>query len=473
MKDKLNLLTSIVPNERQLIIQSMMYYAFVHFSINTFTGKEWGDGSEKEQLFNPKSLSVEQWCQAIKDSEMTGIVITAKHHDGFCIWQTKTTEYSIKNSPYKSGKGDIIKELSCACKKFNLKLGLYLSLWDRNSKLYGTADYMDFYIQQLTELLTQYGEIFMLWLDGACGAAIDGKIPMQYDFERITKTALKYQPKIVVANQGPDIRWVGNESGIARAAEWNVVPADDAIKICEEKQQENTDFKKFQKDAVKNNKDVSLNMRNIEKFNKFVWKPAEVDVSIRPGWFYHKREDLRVKSIKKLMKIYYGAVGGNSLLLLNIPPNKKGLFCKRDVKRLKEMGDLIRLERTLEIDIDSLSTTSHEKTDFPLSNLMIGDTFSPQLRGSYDLTIKFTKATVDRICIQEDTRFSQRIEEFEIMTIADDRLTNLYKGETIGFNRIAIFVPILTDNLTIRILRCRNEPYIKTIRVFKKGGFRP
>ncbi|MDR0696984.1 MAG: alpha-L-fucosidase [Christensenellaceae bacterium] len=471
MSDKLELYTKTVPNDRQLLIQSMKFYAFIHFSINTFTGKEWGSGFEKPELFNPTALDVDQWCRAIKSAEMKGVVITAKHHDGFCLWQTQTTQHSIGYTPYKNGGGDIIKELSEACKRYNLRLGIYLSPWDRNCKLYGTSRYMDFYIEQLTELLTQYGDIFMLWLDGACGAALDGKTPMSYDYDRIYNTALHYQPKIILANQGPDVRWVGNESGIARISEWNVIPASNSARnlAC---QQTDADNKQFQDDCLNNMSDDMGSREVLENYDSFVWRPAEVDVSIRPGWFYHSSQNLRVKSINKLMKIYYGAVGGNSLLLLNIPPNKKGLFHKRDVLRLKKMGDLIRLEESLKVAIDNVFTTSNQKTEFPLLNLKTGGTYSPKINDKYDITLQFNKSTIDRVTIEEDTRYSQRVEEFVILTQNAGKTIKLYSGGVIGFNKIAIFKPIMTDNLTLVILQARLEPYIKSIKIHKVGGFR-
>ena len=246
--DRLDLYTSIVPNRRQLIIQDMKYYAFIHYGVNTFTNREWGSGKENESVFNPKKQDAEQWCSAIKDAGMKGVILTCKHHDGFCLWQTKTTEHSIKNSPYKNGRGDVVKEVSDACKKYGLKFGVYLSPWDRNAKCYGSEQYNDFYIEQLTELLTNYGEIFMLWLDGACGAKADGQPVQKYDFERIWDTAVQLQPNIVMSGCAPDVRWIGNESGKTRESEWNVVP-----KFQYEQQnfaancQDNDDMKKFQK----------------------------------------------------------------------------------------------------------------------------------------------------------------------------------------------------------------------------------
>ena len=246
--DRIDLYTSIVPNRRQLIIQEMKYYAFVHYGINTFTNREWGNGKESEKLFNPKKQNTDQWCEAIAAAGMKGVILTCKHHDGFCLWPTETTEHSIKNSPYKNGKGDVVREVSESCKKYGLKFGVYLSPWDRNAECYGTPEYNDFYIRQLTELLTNYGDIFMLWLDGACGAKADGQPVQKYDFERIWNTAVELQPDIVMSGCAPDVRWIGNESGKTRESEWNVVPKfeydqQNFAANC----QTDDDMKKFQK----------------------------------------------------------------------------------------------------------------------------------------------------------------------------------------------------------------------------------
>lgn len=448
MKDeRLDLYTSIVPNRRQLIIQEMKYYAFIHYGVNTFTNREWGNGKEDESVFNPRKQNTDQWCQAIADAGMKGVILTCKHHDGFCLWQTKTTEHSVKNSPYKNGKGDVVREVSESCKKYGLKFGVYLSPWDRNAKCYGTPEYNDFYIEQLTELLTDYGEIFMLWLDGACGAKSDGKPVQDYDFERIWNTALELQPNIVMSGCAPDVRWIGNESGKTRESEWNVVP-----KFQYEQQnfavncQTDDDMKAFQKRC----QDVMLpdmgSREFLSNFDEFMWYPAEVDVSIRLGWFYHPLQIFTLKSLNHLMKIYYNSAGNNSLMLLNIPPNKDGLLAKRDVKRLREMGKWIRKENELLI-----REAKTEKSD-----------------NGYTIKLTFTRQSVDRIRLSEDTTKSQRVEKFSIY--ADDK--KIFNGTIIGFSKTAIFEPITTDNITVKIEECRKEPYIQQAEVIATGAYR-
>lgn len=446
-KNRIDLYTSIVPNRRQLIIQEMKYYAFIHYGVNTFTNREWGNGKESETIFNPKKQNTDQWCKAISDAGMKGVILTCKHHDGFCLWPTKTTEHSIKNSPYKNGKGDVVREVSESCKKYGLKFGVYLSPWDRNAKCYGTPAYNDFYIEQLTELLTDYGDIFMLWLDGACGARADGQPVQKYDFERIWSTAVKLQPDIVMSGCAPDVRWIGNESGKTRESEWNVVPKFeyDQQNIAANCQTDD-DMRKFQKRC----QDVMLpdmgSREFLSNYDEFMWYPAEVDVSIRLGWFFHPMQRLTLKSLNHLMKIYYHSAGNNSLMLLNIPPNKNGLFAKSDVKRLEEMGRWLRKEEELVI-----RNAEYKKSE-----------------DGFTVTLSFPMQSVDRIRIAEDTTKSQRVERFEIH--ANGR--KIFDGTIIGFSRIAVFEPVVTDKITVRITECRNEPYIEKAEAVATGAYR-
>lgn len=444
---RIDLYTSITPNERQLKIQNMPFYAFIHYGLNTFTGNEWGKGNDSPSVFNPTAQDAEQWCRAIKASGMKGVVLTCKHHDGFCLWQTNTTDYSVKNSRYKNGKGDVVREVSDTCRKYGLKFGIYLSPWDRNSALYGTDAYNDFYIAQLTELLTNYGEIFMLWLDGACGASADGRPVQKYDFERIWSTALKLQPDIVMSGCAPDIRWVGNESGRARESEWNVVPKFQyELQNIAANCQQDSDFKKFQKRCQDVMAEDIGSREFLADYDEFMWYPAEVDVSIRRRWFYHLFDSFAVKSLHRLMEIYYGSVGSNCLLILNVPPNRKGLLCKKDVKRLKEMGAMLKKED--DCVIDSTYSANDSCTAFD---------------------IKFDCQSVDRLRLSENTTKSQRVEKFEIY--ANSKC--IFRGTVIGFSKIAIFdEPIETDNLTLKILSSRNKPHINKIEVCKTGAYR-
>lgn len=472
--EKIDIYTSVVPNHRQKIVQDMKFYAFIHFTVNTFTGKEWGNGTESPSIFNPTDLDTDSWCEAIKSSGMKGVILTCKHHDGFCLWPTRTTEHCIRNAPYKGGKGDIVAELAASCKRYGLKFGVYLSPWDRNSEYYSTDKYMDFYIQQLTELLTNYGDIFMLWLDGACASHRDGKPAQKYDFDRIYAKALELQPNICMSGCAPDIRWVGNESGVARESEWNVVPKYDyAYQNFAAECQQDDDFVRFQKRC----RDVMVkdmgSREFLSKYDEFMWYPAEVDVSIRLGWFYHWWQIFCSRSLRQLMKMYYGSVGGNCLFLLNIPPNSKGRFANSDIKKLNAMGKWIRKEEDLSIKINTITASSSSKPSFEIEKILTNATYSPINESDiYLIKCNFDKVKIDRVHLREDTDYSQRVEKYEIWTSINSVDKLLFTGSVIGFNKIAIFLPILTDNITIKITECRHEPYINLIDIKKEGAYR-
>ncbi len=354
----------VKPTARQLErLRETQFYAFIHFSPNTYTGLEWGTGKEDPAIFNPTELDCDQWVEAIKSAGMKGVVITAKHHDGFCLWQTATTEHSIKNSPYKNGKGDVVRELAEACKRGGIKFGFYLSPWDRNAACYGTDEYNDFYRAQLTELLTNYGEVFHVWLDGACGEGPSGKKQV-YDFESYFELIRKYQPNATIfKDEGPDLRWCGNESGTARASEWAVVPYE-LCYFCE-KQTEGKLVEGSLDGIYNNNKNIGT-LENIMYSEGLVFAPSEFDMSIRPGWFYHPEEEPH--SLERLFNTYVSTVGGNATFNLNIPPMPNGKFDPRDVERLKQLGEKIRTEfavnlcEGVEITCNHINDTQSEYT---------------------------------------------------------------------------------------------------------------
>ena len=284
-----------VPTPQQAAWQRLEMTMFHHVGVNTFTDREWGDGKENPAIFNPEGLDARQWVRAAKDAGFGLMILTAKHHDGFCLWPSKLTDHGVRSSPWKGGKGDVVREFVDACRAADMKIGLYLSPWDRHEKTYGSDDYNAHFKGQLTELLTQYGTIDELWFDGACGEGPNGRKQV-YDWAGYYGVIRRLMPKAVIAICGPDIRWVGNESGVARPGESSVQ----------------------------------------KRGNDLVWYPAECDVSIRPGWFYHKGEDGRVKPLDHLLDIYYKSVGRNSVLLLNVPPDRRGLFADADLARLRE-----------------------------------------------------------------------------------------------------------------------------------------
>ena len=297
------------PTPQQLDWHEKEFYLFMHFGPNTFTNLEWGHGTEKEEIFNPTGLDCEQWCRIARASGATGIIITAKHHDGFCLWPSKYSTHTVRESKWKNGKGDVLKELSAACKKYGLRFGVYISPWDRNHPDYGTEKYNDVFVNMMKELFTNYGPIWELWWDGANGEGPNGKKQV-YDWKRFEKTVRELSPNTVVFSDiGPDIRWCGNESGIAGTTNWNTL-----------------DTAGFTRGAGAPSQDT-LNTGNADGK---AWIPAECDVSIRPGWFWHENENSKVKTPEELFSLYLKSVGRGANLLLNVPPDRRGLIHEND-----------------------------------------------------------------------------------------------------------------------------------------------
>lgn len=441
-------LIEIRPSKRQIEIQKLGFYAFFHFTINTFTGKEWGDGQESPSLFNPKEMDADQWVSAIKAAGMKGAILTCKHHDGFCLWPSKYTEHSVKASPYKKGQGDIVREVSEACRRHGIKFGVYLSPWDRNQETYGQGTaYNDYFVNQLTELLTQYGELFCVWFDGACGEGKNGK-KQDYDWDRYYKTIRKYQPNACISVTGPDVRWCGNEAGDTRASEWSVVPAvlSMAEKIAEASQQEdNTAFR--EKTISSMEQDLGSRER-LKDEEKLIWYPAEVDVSIRPGWFYHKEEDTQVRSLENLVDIYEKSVGGNAMLLLNIPPMPNGKLNEADVARLEELGTFLRKKYEKNLAKDAHIDIEENKAQMKI-------------------TAKWDALTdVSAIVLKEDIRFSQRVEKYQVFIQGEEGLELLYEGTTIGFRKIISINKRKTNTVIVEINDFRVKPVLFDIEIY-------
>ena len=435
----------VVPTERQLRhLRETPFYAFVHFSPNTYTGLEWGTGKEDPAIFNPTELDCDSWVEAIKSAGMKGAVITAKHHDGFCLWQTETTEHSIKNSPYKNGKGDIVREFADACRRGGIKFGFYLSPWDRNCELYGTDAYNDFYRAQLTELLTNYGDVFHVWFDGACGEGPSGKKQV-YDFESYFELVRKYQPNATVfKDEGPDIRWCGNESGSARAAEWAVVPWE-LCYFCE-KQTEGKLFDGELKHIYNSDKDIGT-LENIMYSSGLVFCPSEIDMSIRPGWFYHPEEEPH--SLERLFNTYFRSVGGNTTFNLNIPPMPNGKFDQRDIVSLKELGDKIR---------------SSFAVDF-CENAKVTRTSLGGYQCEYLVELDEEK-DINFFELEEDITQGQRVESFRILRRKDGLWDKVYSNYTTIGNKRIIEEDVQCDAFKIVVEASRGEPIISKIAAY-------
>lgn len=428
LQQKVDMAARLIPSPQQLAWQQMELTAFLHFGINTFTGREWGDGTEDPALFNPSGLDAEQWVRTLKDAGFKMVLLTAKHHDGFCLWPTKTTTHSVASSPWKNGKGDVVKELRDACDKYGMKFGVYLSPWDRNASCYGDSPkYNQFFIQQLTELLTNYGEVHEVWFDGANGEGPNGKKQV-YDWDAFYKTIRKLQPEAVMAIMGDDVRWVGNEKGIGRETEWSATVLTPGIYTRSD--ENNKQLGVFGQAKDLGSREVLKNAREL------FWYPSEVDVSIRPGWFYHKEEDAKVKSLKHLTDIYFQSVGYNSVLLLNIPPDRRGLINEADVTRLKEFAE-------------------YRKQAFADDRVRDGQKLWEAGPGSeriYDLK---PGSEINVVMLQEDISKGQRVEAFSVEAQTIDGWKEIGRGTTVGYKRLLRFPAVKSNRLRIKMEGCR------------------
>ncbi|MES2798128.1 MAG: alpha-L-fucosidase [Bacteroidota bacterium] len=437
-----------LPSQRQLNWEKLSYYAFTHFGPNTFTDLEWGHGTETEDIFNPTALDCEQWVKTFKQAGIEGVIITAKHHDGFCLWPSKYSKHTVRESKWKNGKGDVLRELSNACKKYGLKFGLYLSPWDRNHPDYGTEKYNQVFVNMLNEVLTNYGPIFEVWFDGANGEGPNGKKQV-YDFELFNSTVRKLQPNSVIfSDVGPDIRWVGNERGFAGETNWSTI----------------------------NNQGWYAGKAGIEKQlnegheNGFAYQPTEIDVSIRPGWFFHEKENEKVKSADELMSIYLKSVGRNGNLLLNIPPDMRGRIHKNDSLALlnfKEKREEL-LGKKLKINPEKIGINGKKSS---LSKALVDGNNSTflSMNQEKELTIEmdFGKNTSTKgIQLREYLPKGQHIKSFEIEGFNGENWTVITKGTTIGNRRILTWNPLSINKLRIKILDAFDTINLSGIEVY-------
>lgn len=414
-EQKVNMAAHLVPSARQLNWQELELTAFLHFGVNTFTDREWGTGKEDPAIFNPSDLDAEQWVRTLRDAGFKLVILTAKHHDGFCLWPTATTPHSVASSPWRDGNGDVVADLRRACDKYDMKLGLYLSPWDRHAPEYGDSDaYNDLFVAQLTELLTHYGKIDEVWFDGACGEGPNGK-RQEYDWLRFRAVMDSLQPDAVLAITGDDVRWVGNENGLGRETEWSATPLVPAI---------------FPHAAAENGR---MGLNNLTKdlgsrtllaeAHELHWWPSEVDVSIRPGWFYHDSE--QPHSLRRLAEIYLASVGRNSVLLLNVPPNRQGRISEADSLRLCEF---------------------HQ---------WISQNFKPAV------------GQINAVSICEDIAQGQRVEAFTVMAHTAAGWIDVASGTTIGRRRIVTFPAVDADMVHVRVDSSRATPHILSVTPHK------
>ncbi|WP_455672121.1 alpha-L-fucosidase [Phocaeicola sp.] len=439
MEQKVDMASRLVPTKQQLEWQQMEFTCFLHFGINTFTGREWGDGKEDPAIFNPTALDCEQWVRALKEGGFKMAIITAKHHDGFCLWPTKTSKHSVASSPWKDGKGDVVRELRDACDKYGLKFGVYLSPWDRNAACYGEGEaYNKFFIEQLTELLTNYGEVHEVWFDGANGEGPNGK-KQEYDWDAILKTIRKYQPKAVTAICGDDVRWVGNEGGLGRSTEWSPTVLTPGVYPRANEQNKALGLNAMSKDL--GSRELLANATEV------FWYPSEVDVSIRPGWFYHADQDNQVRSLANLANIYFQSVGYNSVLLLNIPPDKRGLIHENDVQRIKELAGYV-------------------KKSFADNQVKSGgNTWTAKVGDVKEYDVK-DGALVNTFLIQEDIAKGQRVEGFTIEIFNDGAWRHVGEGTTIGYKRLVRFSDSKAEKLRVTINASRGTANITNVGLY-------
>lgn len=470
MNDLAQKLISVVPTPRQLKWHELKFYAFIHFGMNTFYNSEWGTGKEDPQRFNPTELDTDQWISTLKEAGMKAVILTCKHHDGFCLWPSAYTEHSVKNSPYKDGKGDIVGEMAASCKKYGLKFGVYLSPWDMNNVCYGDSPkYNEYFVNQLTELLTNYGDIFSVWFDGACGEGANGK-KQEYDWKAYYEVIRRLQPEAVVAICGEDVRWCGNEAGHCRIAEWNVVPRrlSKAEIVAENSQQE--DNAEFRERPI-TSRDEDLGSRSVLKDEKeLIWYPAEVDTSIRPGWFYHEHENDHVKPLEKLVEIFYNSVGGNASLLLNIPADTRGLIHEADATRLKELGSYLK-ETFKDCITDKAHITSMSaEAEHPVEAVKVqDDTYYKTADGveTDTLIFEFDKAyEINHVVLEEQLALSQRIEQFEILADTAEGEKVIFEGTVVGSGKICKFDTVKTSKISIRVLESRVSPTLKFVGIY-------
>ncbi len=450
-----------IPSQAQLDWHELEFYMFIHFNMNTFTDMEWGLGGEAPTTFNPTALDCRQWARIAKENGMKAIILTAKHHDGFCLWPSDYTEHSVKNSPWKNGEGDVLRELADACKEYGLKFGVYLSPWDRNHAEYGRPEYITYFRNQLRELLTEYGDIFEIWFDGANGgtgyyggANEERKVDRKtyYDWPGTTEIIRELQPNaLIFSDAGPDIRWVGNEEGWANKTNWGTLNKEDVW----------PGFPDY------------LQLRSGHEDGTH-WIPAEADVSTRPGWYYHPADDHKVKSLNHLLDIYYQSVGRNSTLLLNFPVDTRGLIHERDIEQIKKLSETLSADFANNLALGKTITANQTRANhslFGADQATDGNTETywttddSVLTGS--LTIDFGETIeLNRFVVQEYIALGQRVQAFSLDVWTGEKWTEIASETTIGYKRILRLPNTVASKIRLNITQSKACPLISTVEVY-------
>jgi len=490
-KELIRQAVGVKPSDRQLAWQQLEFIGFVHFGVNTFTGREWGTGKEDPAIFNPEKLDTDQWCRMMKAAGMKQVILTAKHHDGFCLWQSRYTAHSVASSKWRSGKGDVLRDLVESCRKHGLKVGVYLSpadlyqienpaglygnlskytertiprpvpgrpFRDKRTFKYVVDDYNEYFLNQLFELLTEYGPIHEVWFDGAHPKRKGGQT---YTYANWYAMIRALAPQAVIFGKGPDVRWCGNEAGRARAAEWSVIPIEAPV-----------DKFTWPDMTAQDLASIDKLRGTLEKGGYLHWYPAETDTSIRHGWFW-RDEKQQVKTTEHIVDIWYNSVGGNSVLLLNIPPNSDGLFAERDCKVLTEVGKIIRETFKTDLAAGAKATASAARSSqYKAANAIDGDTdtcwMAPDWTTQAELTITLAgERTFNRIVLQEQIRhYGQRIAKFAVDARTDGKWKQVAEGQTVGYKKICRVPTVTADKVRIRVLDCRLCPTISALALF-------
>ncbi|QIA08902.1 alpha-L-fucosidase [Draconibacterium halophilum] len=451
-----------VPSERQLAWNDMEYYAFIHFNMNTFSNMEWGFGDESPELFNPSELDCRQWARICKEAGMKGIILTAKHHDGFCLWPTATTEHSVINSPWKNGEGDVVRELADACEEYDLKLGLYLSPWDRNNPEYGNDEYIDIFRAQLRELMSNYGDVFEVWFDGANGgtgyyggANEERRVDKltYYDWDNTYKIIRELQPGAVIfSDAGPDVRWVGNEHGYAYPTTWSNLMRDEIYGGMPEYS------KKYSKGQE----------------NGTHWVPAEADVSIRPGWYYHPYEDHKVKTLPQLLDIYYNSIGRNGSLLINFPVDTRGLIHEKDEEQILKLAEAVKADLAHDLAAVRTAEASNVRGNSKKFNALNVIDDDPDTYWATDdgvvqasLTIDLgEETTFNRFLVKEDIRLGQRVKKFSVEAYINNKWKQIDSQTTIGRKRILRLPETTASKVRFSVEDSKACPVITKIGIY-------
>ncbi len=437
----------------------MEFYGFLHFGMNTMTDREWGEGHDDPALFDPPSLDADQWVRALRSAGMTGVILTCKHHDGFCLWPSDVTDHTVAASPWRGGQGDVVAEVADAARRHGLRFGIYLSPWDRTEATYGSGTaYDDFYVAQLTELLTRYGPLFSVWLDGANGEGPNGKRQL-YDWDRYYAVVRELQPDAVISVCGPDVRWCGNEAGETRPDEWSVVPRalQDAERTADRSQR--ADDGAFARLVRSDDRDLGSRTALAGHEDDLVWYPAEVNTSIRPGWFHHPAEDAQVRSVDELFAIHLRAVGGNSCFLLNVPPARDGRLPDPDVTALEQLGRRIEDFKARGLEATTVTVSSGEAGELPTG-------WRPDASDPLPaVTLSFAGPRyVEAVVVGEDIAQGQRIEHVVVRgRHRDGHWTTLAEAHAVGHRRILTFAPVEVDAVVVEIRETRDTPVVDRV----------